>query len=61
MLSVKDEILIKSQFIQMVRDKDKAIIWHSLFGNPKIVSKETLAFLEIFFSSTPTFFCSGRI
>ena len=48
MLSVKDEILIKSQFIQMVRDKDKAIIWHSLFGNPKIVSKETLAFLEIF-------------
>ena len=48
MLSVKDEILIKSQFIQMVRDKDKAIIWHSLFGNPKIVSIEILAFLDIF-------------
>lgn len=44
----KNDELIKSQFIQVVRDKDKAIIWHSLFGNPKIVSKETLELLDIF-------------
>ena len=45
----KNDELIKSQFIQVVRDKDKAIIWHSLFGNPKIVStKETLGFLDYF-------------
>lgn len=45
---VKDQVLIKSQFVQTVKDKDKAIIWHSLFGNPKIVSKETLDFLNYF-------------
>lgn len=44
----KNEVLIKSQFIQMVKVRDKAIIWHSLFGNPKIVSKETLDFLHYF-------------
>lgn len=48
MLSVKDKVLIKSQFIQVVKDKDRAIIWHSLFGNPKIVSTEMLDFLNIF-------------
>lgn len=44
----KNDELVKSQFIQVVRDKDKAIIWHSLFGNPKIVSKETIDFLNHF-------------
>ena len=48
MLIAKNEVLIKSQFIQIVKGKDKAIIWHSLFGNPKIVSKETLDFLDLF-------------
>ena len=44
----KNEVLIKSKFIQIVRVKDKVIIWHSLFGNPKIVSTEILSFLDIF-------------
>jgi uncharacterized protein len=40
--------LIKSQFIQTVKNGDSAIIWHSLFGYPKIVSIDTLNFLELF-------------
>ncbi len=48
MLTITNKVLIKSQFIQVVRSKDKAIIWHSLFGNPKIVSKETLDILNDF-------------
>ena len=56
MLIAKNEVLIKSQFIQIVKGKDKAIIWHSLFGNPKIVSKETLDFLDLF--SKPHQLCS---
>lgn len=48
MLSIKDEVLIKSQFVQVIRNRDKAVIWHSLFGNPKIVSGETITLLNIF-------------
>lgn len=48
MLIKKDEVLIKSQFIQKIRCKDKIVIWHSLFGNPKIVSTEILALLDFF-------------
>lgn len=48
MIVAKDEDLIKSQFVQVVRDGDKAVIWHSLFGNPKIVSEETTTLLDIF-------------
>jgi len=48
MLVTKDEVLIKSQFVRAVRDKDKAVIWHSLFGNPKIVSEETMVLLDFF-------------
>ena len=44
----KDETLTKSQFIQIIKGRDNTIIWHSLFGNPKIVSTEILTFLEIF-------------
>ena len=40
--------LIKSQFVQVIRDNGKAVIWHSLFGNPKIVSEDTTALLDIF-------------
>jgi len=42
----------KSPFIQVVQNGDFAVIWHSLFGYPKIVSTETLEFLESF--SEPT-------
>lgn len=42
---------IKSPFVQIVRNGDSAVIWHSLFSYPKIVSTETLEFLESF--STP--------
>jgi len=43
---------MKSPFTQVVRDGDSAVIWHSLFGYPKVVSVETLEFLESF--SKPT-------
>jgi uncharacterized protein len=39
---------VKSPFVQVVQDGDSAVIWHSLFGYPKIVSAETLEFLESF-------------
>ena len=39
---------MKSPFVQVVRDGDFAVIWHSLFGYPKVVSAETLQFLELF-------------
>ena len=42
----------KSPFTQVVRDGDSAVIWHSLFGYPKVVPVETLEFLESF--SEPT-------
>jgi len=41
----------KSPFTQVVQEGDSAVIWHSLFGYPKIVSVETLEFLDDF--STP--------
>jgi len=46
----------KSPFVQVVQDGDAAVIWHSLFGYPKIVPIETLNFLESF--SEPTAICS---
>lgn len=39
---------VKSPFVQIVRDGDSVVIWHSLFGYPKIVPAETLEFLESF-------------
>ncbi len=48
LVATKNEFLVKSQFIQVVSNGDKAIIWHSLFGNPKVVSEETIALLDIF-------------
>ena len=44
-------LLIKSQFVQVIKNNSKTIIWHSLFGNPKIVSKDTTALLNIFSNS----------
>lgn len=45
----------KSPFVQVVQEGDSAAIWHSLFGYPKIVSLETLEFLNDF--STPKPIC----
>ncbi len=41
-----------SPFVQVVRDGGFAVIWHSLFGCPKVVPVETLEFLKSF--SEPT-------
>lgn len=38
----------KSPFVQVVRDSGSAVIWHSLFGYPKVVSAETLEFIDSF-------------
>ncbi len=43
---------VKSPFVQVVQDGESAVIWHSLFGYPKIVSIGTLELLELF--SKPT-------
>lgn len=43
-----DKLLVKSQFVQVVQEGESAVIWHSLFGNPKIVSVATLEFLNGF-------------
>lgn len=40
--------VIKSRYTQTVEDGDRAVLWHSLFGNPQIVSSATLRFLDIF-------------
>lgn len=49
MLMGQETRLVKSQFVQVVSDSNgKAVIWHSLFGHPKIVSKEMLEFLNVF-------------
>lgn len=48
MLSAKETVLVKSQFIQIMRNGNKAIIWHSLFGNPEVINDEGLKFLELF-------------
>jgi len=47
---------VRSSFVQVVRDGDSAVIWHSLFGYPKVVPAETLEFLESF--SMPKTICS---
>ncbi|MDP3729755.1 MAG: radical SAM protein [bacterium] len=39
---------MKSPFMQVVRDGDSAVIWHSLFGYPKVVPAESLEFLDLF-------------
>ena len=47
---------VKSPFMQVIRGSDSVIIWHSLFGYPKIISIETFEFIESF--SEPTIICS---
>ncbi|MEK7208861.1 MAG: radical SAM protein [Patescibacteria group bacterium] len=48
-------VYVKSPFLQVVRNSDCAVIWHSLFGYPKIIPAETLEFIELF--SKPTTIC----
>ena len=40
--------LIKSNFLQIVKDDHQIIIWHSLFGKPKIITGTTLDFVNLF-------------
>lgn len=41
-------VYVKSPFMQVVRDGDSAVVWHSLFGYPKVISVETFEFLDSF-------------
>ncbi|HNP74910.1 MAG TPA: radical SAM protein [bacterium] len=43
-----DKIYKKTRFLQTVREDNLVAIWHSLFGNPKTVSPETMDFIEKF-------------
>lgn len=48
-MSIKNEIkLVKSQFIQALNEGDQVIIWHSLFGKPKVISREVKGAIELF-------------
>ncbi len=40
--------VVKSSFVRNVTKNRNAIIWHSLFGYPKIVSGPTIEFLDLF-------------
>jgi len=51
-----ENVYIKSPFIQVIQDGDSVVIWHSLFGYPKVISVETLKFLNSF--SMPATVCS---
>lgn len=47
-LTVSVEMFVRSRFLQFVQEGDMAVIWHSLFGYPMIVSADTLEFLSSF-------------
>jgi len=55
-----DGLFVKSRFVQVVRDDDSIVIWHSLFGYPKIVPIETLEFLETFVEPATIGSCLGE-
>lgn len=40
--------LVKSSFVQTIKKGKDVIIWHSLFGFPKIISLEAQKFLDLF-------------
>ncbi|PIZ99250.1 MAG: hypothetical protein COX77_01935, partial [Candidatus Komeilibacteria bacterium CG_4_10_14_0_2_um_filter_37_10] len=46
-LDVKKK-LVKSRFMQIAKGDDNLVIWHSLFGSPKIISFETLELINLF-------------
>lgn len=41
-----DIIIRKSEYIQSVRCDGSAIVWHSLFGRPKVVTDGILEILD---------------
>ena len=47
-MTVSVEMFVRSRFLQFVQEGDMAVIWHSLFGYPMIVSADTLEFLSSF-------------
>ena len=52
-----EALYVKSRFVQTVREGNYAVVWHSLFGYPKIVPVETLGFLDAFL--VPRSICSA--
>lgn len=44
-----DRVYIKSRHVWTIPEGDLVVAWHSLFGYPKIISIETLGFLDLFF------------
>ena len=41
--------LVRSVYMQRIERGEEAIIWHSLFGHPKIVSSDTLLLIDAFY------------
>jgi len=48
MIANHDQLLIKSSFLQKVGKDNEHIIWHSLFGYPKIITRTTLRLINLF-------------
>mgnify|MGYP000855953757 CR=1 FL=1 len=44
----KDTLFVRSDFVQTIRKGNDVIIWHSLFGFPKVISPEAQKFLNLF-------------
>lgn len=44
--------LIRSQYVRSLQRGERAVIWHSLFGNPQVVSTSALSLLERFAETT---------
>lgn len=38
----------KSEFLQVVENRSKNVVWHSLFGYPQIMNQEAIDLLNIF-------------
>ncbi len=43
-----DTLLKRSEYLQIIPDGEMSIVWHSLFGYPMIVNRETIEFLGTF-------------
>ncbi len=48
MESLLNTTLVKSSYLQYVQHEESLIVWHSLFGNPKIIGIETWEFINSF-------------
>lgn len=42
------KLFVKSQYLYILNKGNKFVVWHSLFGNPTILNKHSLEYLDLF-------------